>query len=76
MDSIKGTLFSNQLVSKPIQPAVLVKDSVPSKIVGMKDLQTSTSGKFCNTHVNSEKRDTEVFEMLSLHTANFFFLQI
>ena len=63
MDSIKGTLFINQLVSKPIQPAVLVKDSVPSKTVGMKDLQTSSSGKFCNTHF--EKRDTEVFEMLS-----------
>ena len=71
MDSIKGTLFINQLVSKPIQPAVLVKDSVPSKTVRMKDLQTSSSGKFCNTHF--EKRDTEVFEMLSLHTANFFF---
>ena len=74
MDSIKGTLFINQLVSKPIQPAVLVKDSVPSKTVGMKDLQTSSSGKFCNTHF--EKRDTEVFEMLSLHTANFFFANL
>ena len=25
---------------------------------------------------NSEKRDTEVFEMLSLHTANFFFANL
>ena len=45
----------NQLVSKPIQPAVLVKDSVPNKTVGMKDLQTSTSGKFCNTHVTLKR---------------------
>ena len=55
MDSIKGTLFSNQLVSKPIQPAVLVKDSVPSKIVGMKDLQTSGSGKFFSTQLTLER---------------------
>ena len=26
--------------------------------------------------LNSEKRDTEVFEMLSLHTANFFFANL
>ena len=75
MDSIKGTLFINQLVSKPIQPAVLVKDSVPSKIVGMKDLQTSTSGKFCNTHVTL-KRGTLKYLKCCLHTANFFFVQI
>ena len=75
MDSIKGTLFINQLVSKPIQPAVLVKDSVPSKTVGMKDLQTSTSGKFCNTHVTL-KRGTLKYLKCCLHTANFFFVQI
>ena len=75
MDSIKGTLFINQLVSKPIQPAVLVKDSVPSKTVGMKDLQTSSSGKFCNTHVTL-KRGTLKYLKCCLHTANFFFVQI
>ena len=75
MDSIKGTLFINQLVSKPIQPAVLVKDSVPNKTVGMKDLQTSTSGKFCNTHVTL-KRGTLKYLKCCLHTANFFFVQI
>lgn len=55
MDCIKCTLFINELISKPIQPAVLVKDSVPNKIVGIKDLQTSASGKFCNTHVTQKR---------------------
>lgn len=35
MDCIKCTLFINPTF-KPIQPAVLVKDSVPNKTVGMK----------------------------------------
>ena len=75
MDSIKGTLFINQLVSKPIQPAVLVKDSVPSTTVGMKDCQTSTSGKFCNIHITL-KRGTlkylkcSVFILLTFFFAN------
>ena len=51
VDCIICTLFINQLVSKPIQPAVRVKDSVPNKTVGMKKPQTSNSGKFCNTHL-------------------------
>ena len=55
MDCIICTLFTNELVSKPIQPAVLVKDSVPSKTVGMMDLQTSSSGKFCNTQLTLER---------------------
>ena len=51
MDCIIGTLFINQLVSKPIQQAVGMKDSVSNKAVRMKDAQTSNSGKFCNTHL-------------------------
>ena len=51
MDCIICTLFINQLLSKPIQPAVGVKDSIPNKTVGMKKPETSNSGKFCNTHL-------------------------
>uniref|UniRef100_A0A8D1AX14 Ankyrin repeat domain-containing protein 26 n=1 Tax=Sus scrofa TaxID=9823 RepID=A0A8D1AX14_PIG len=40
---IKCTLIINQLISKPIQPAVGVKESVPNKTLGMKDLQKSRS---------------------------------
>lgn len=54
-DCIKCTLFINQLVSKPIQPAVGVKDSVPNKAVGMKDLQTARSGKFCSANFTLER---------------------
>ena len=50
-----------------------MKESVASKTVGMKDLQTSSSGKFCNTQLTLERGLTEIFEMLSLHTANIFF---
>ena len=51
MDCIICTLFINQLVCKPIQPAVRVEDSVPNKTVGTKDPQTSNSGKFRDTHL-------------------------
>ena len=50
-----------------------MKESVANKTVRMKDLQTSSSAKFCSTQVNSGKRVTELFEMLSLHTSNIFF---
>ena len=50
-----------------------MKESVANKTVRMKDLQTSSSAKFCSTQVNSGKRVTELFEMLSLHTFNIFF---
>ena len=42
----------------------------------MKDLQTSSSGKFCSTQLTLERGLTEIFEMLSLHTSNIFFANL
>lgn len=48
---MKCTLFINHLVSKPIQPTRVVTDPVPNKAEGMKDVQTSRSGEFCNSYL-------------------------
>ena len=76
MDCINGTLFINQLVSKPIQPAVLVRDSTPNKTVGMKDLQTSTSGKFCNTHVTLKRGTLKYLKFSVFILLTFFFANL
>ena len=73
MDCIKGTLFINQLVSKPIQPAVLVREPIPNKTVGVKDLQTFTSGKFCNTHVTLKRGTLKYLKCSVFILLTFFF---
>uniref|UniRef100_A0A8C6E0L6 Ankyrin repeat domain-containing protein 26 n=1 Tax=Moschus moschiferus TaxID=68415 RepID=A0A8C6E0L6_MOSMO len=43
-----------------VKPAVLVKDSVPNKIVGMKDLQTSTSAELDLEMTSEEEEEKPV----------------
>ena len=43
------------LFPNPIQPAVRMKESVANETVRMKDLQTSSSGKFCSTQLTLER---------------------
>ena len=49
-------VFINQLFSKPIPPRVGVKNSVANETVGIKGLQTSRLGKFCNTNLTLERK--------------------
>ena len=43
------------LFPNPIQPAVRMKESAANKTVRMKDLQISSSGKFCSTQLSLER---------------------
>lgn len=52
---MKCTLFITHLVSKSIQLTVEAKDPDPNKAVGKEDVQTPTSGMFCNTNFSLER---------------------
>ena len=52
---MRCTLCRNHIVLIPIQPTVEVEDSFSDKTVGMKDIQTSRSGKFYNTNLTVER---------------------
>lgn len=69
-------LVINHLISKPIQPAAKVEDSVPNKTVGVKAILTSKSGKFCNTGLALKRSTLNICNAQFSYSQFFFFLQI
>ena len=53
-----------------------MKDSVPNKTVRMKDLQTSSSGKFCSTQLTLEKGTLKYLKCLVFILLTFFFVNL